>query len=34
MMKRTGVSKKTNKQYTYYACEFSTSSDPRRSATS
>ena len=28
MMKRTGVSRKTNKQYTYYACEFSTSSDP------
>ena len=30
MMKRTGVSKKTNKQYTYYACEFSTSSDPEK----
>ena len=30
MMKRTGVSQKTNKQYTYYACEFSTSSDPEK----
>lgn len=30
MMKRTGVSKKTNKQYTYYACEFATSSDPEK----
>ena len=30
MMKRTGVSKKTNKQYTYYACEFVTSSDPEK----
>ena len=30
LMKRTGVSKKTNKQYTYYACEFSTSSDPKK----
>ena len=30
MMKRTGVSRKTNKQYTYYACEFSASSDPEK----
>ncbi len=30
LMKRTGVSRKTNKQYTYYACEFSTSSDPEK----
>lgn len=30
MMKRTGVSRKTNKQYTYYACEFATSSDPEK----
>ena len=30
IMKRTGVSKKTNKQYTYYACEFVTSSDPEK----
>ncbi|MBE7009312.1 MAG: type I DNA topoisomerase, partial [Ruminococcaceae bacterium] len=28
LMKRTGVSKKTNKQYTYYACEFRGSRDP------
>ncbi len=27
LMKRTGVSKKTNKQYTYYACEFRGSRD-------
>ena len=30
LMKRTGVSRKTNKQYTYYACEFSASSDPEK----
>ena len=30
LMKRTGVSKKTNKQYTYYACEFRGSRDPDR----
>ena len=30
MMKRTGVSRKTNKQHTYYACEFSASSDPEK----
>ena len=27
LMKRTGISKKTNKQYTYYACEFRGSRD-------
>jgi DNA topoisomerase-1 len=27
LMKRTGVSKRTNKQYTYYCCEHSTSKD-------
>ena len=30
LMKRTGVSKKTNKQYTYYACEFRGSKDPEK----
>jgi len=30
LMKRTGVSKKTNKQYTYYACEFRGSRDESR----
>ena len=30
LMKRTGVSKKTNKQYTYYACEFRGSKDPTK----
>lgn len=30
IMKRTGVSKKTNKQYTYYACEFRGSKDPEK----
>ena len=30
LMKRTGVSKKTNKQYTYYACEFRGSKDPAK----
>ena len=30
LMKRTGVSKKTNKQYTYYACEFRGSRDPEK----
>ncbi len=30
LMKRTGVSKKTNKQYTYYACEFSAGSGPEK----
>ena len=28
IMKRTGKSKKTNKQYTYYCCEFVNSKDP------
>lgn len=30
LMKRTGVSKKTNKQYTYYACEYRGSKDPEK----
>ena len=30
LMKRTSVSKKTNKQYTYYACEFRGSKDPEK----
>jgi len=30
LMKRTGVSKRTNKQYTYYACEFRGSRDPEK----
>jgi DNA topoisomerase-1 len=31
LMKRTGISKKTNKQYTYYACEFRGSRDESKS---
>lgn len=30
LMKRTGVSKKNNKPYTYYACEFRGSRDPEK----
>ena len=30
LMKRTGTSKKTNKQYTYYCCEFLNSKDESR----
>ena len=30
LVKRTGVSKKTNKQYTYYCCEFLNSKDESR----
>lgn len=30
LMKRTGVSKKNNKPYTYYACEFRSSRDPEK----
>ncbi len=30
LMKRTGVSKKSGKQYTYYACEFRGSKDPEK----
>ena len=30
LMKRTGISKRTNKQYTYYACEFRGSRDESR----